>query len=103
MEVISYFVSISADERSLNFIDCPIEGIQGNMIQLLGEKGLQLGIEVFPEAQTPSDEVFPKSRLALMDAGRCATGKGCAFIVAVDALFVQSVTHLVDRTKQRLT
>src|SRR4028118_537890 len=103
MEVVSHFVSIGADERSLNFIDCPVEGIQGDMTQLLGEKGLQLGIEVFPEAQTPSDKVFPKSRLAFMHAGRCATGMGCAFIIAVDALLVQSVTHLVDRTKQRLT
>ena len=88
MQVVGDFICIGANQRTLYFVDGPVEGVQADRAKLAGESFLQLGVEIFPEAAAASNQVFPLARLALVDACLGAACQRSTVQFHPDALFV---------------
>ena len=81
VQVVGDFVGFDADQRSLDLVDCPIEGLQRHLTELFGEDGLKPGIVELPETPAAPDPVLPKARLALVNPRRSPVCQGRALVI----------------------
>src|SRR5581483_9246961 len=78
------------------------EGAERHAREPVGKCLAQPRIEMLPEAAAAPYHVFPKPRLALVHAGRCAAAERRAFQLGPNALLVERVPRLVQGGEQRL-
>ena len=100
MQIVGHLVGVDADQAGLDLVDGPVERVDGDIAQLLREYGLQLGKEMAPEGPAAAHQVFPRARLALVDAGGSAATQRCALEGWVDALLVHGVAQFVQSREQ---
>ena len=103
VEVVGHLVGLDPHQRGLDAVDGPMEVVQAEAGQLLGEGGHQAGIVVDPEGSTSADQVLPEPRLALVDPHRAAPLQGAVQEALGAALLVQRVPGLVQGSEDRAT
>ena len=101
MEIIRNLVGIDSDQGAVDLIDSAIEGFKPHAPKTVWKRTLQFRIKMLPEPPAATDHVFPKARLALVDAGRRTPSERRAFEGRIDPLFVNCVSRLMQRCKER--
>ena len=59
MQVVGHLIRVGADERAPHLVDRPVEGLQRHLAQLVGEGGLQPGVEELQRVAGAPHDIFP--------------------------------------------
>ena len=70
VQVVGDLVGLDADQRRLDQVGGAHERVERDVLQLLGERGLDLGQVALPERARAADHVLPEARLRLVEAER---------------------------------
>ena len=96
VEAIGQLVGLGADEGGLCLVDCLVELLGSDVLQLFGEEALHPGINGLNEGQGAADEILIESGLALVHTHGHAAGQTVVVVSRVDSQLIQGVTTLVD-------
>src|SRR2546423_2963477 len=94
-------VRVDADQRGLNLVHGPVEGLLVDRPELRAERLLQARVEPPPERPAAADEVLPGAALRLVHRERHAAAERRASEGAIDSPLVHPVAELVHRREER--